>query len=57
MNSFYSARELRKIGLKKYGDNVKISRFANFYSPEKINIGDNVRIDDFCVQNYMAKME
>lgn len=49
MNSFYSARELRKLGLRQHGDNVKISRFARFYSPEKTSIGSNVRIDDFCI--------
>jgi galactoside O-acetyltransferase len=28
---------------------VLISRKASIYSPEKIEIGDNVRIDDFCI--------
>lgn len=49
MSSFYSQEELSTLGLKSYGTNVKISRFARFYSPEKISIGDNVRIDDFCI--------
>lgn len=49
MNSFYSQEELKKIGLKSYGKNVLISRKASIYSPEKINIGNNVRIDDFCI--------
>lgn len=49
MNSFYSEKELAKIGFHSYGQNVLISRFARFYSPEKIKIGDNVRIDDFCI--------
>lgn len=48
-NSFLSIEELRNIGFKKMGENVKISRNTCFYSPEKIEIGDNVRIDDFCV--------
>lgn len=26
-----------------------ISRFARFYGASRISIGDNVRIDDFCV--------
>lgn len=47
--SFYSQSELKLIGLKSYGKNVLISRNAQFYSPEKISIGDNVRIDDFCI--------
>jgi acetyltransferase-like isoleucine patch superfamily enzyme len=49
MKSFYSQKELTDIGLKHYGENVLISRFARFYSPEKIEIGNNVRIDDFCI--------
>ena len=49
MNSFYNSKELKDLGLKSYGQNVLISRKASFYSPEIIEIGDNVRIDDFCV--------
>lgn len=47
--SFYSQEELSQLGLKSYGKNVLISRNAQFYSPEKISIGNNVRIDDFCI--------
>lgn len=47
--SFLSVEELRTIGLKKIGDNVLISRYARIYSPECIEIGNNVRIDDFCI--------
>ncbi len=47
--SFYSINELSLIGFKRYGKNVMISRKTSIYSPEKISIGDNVRIDDFCV--------
>lgn len=49
MNSFYSNEELSNLGLKKFGNKVYISRFAHLYSPETISIGDNVRIDDFCI--------
>ena len=49
MNSFYSESELLEIGFKSVGKNVKISRKASIYSPEKMTIGDNVRIDDFCI--------
>ena len=48
-SSFYSDNELKEIGFKSYGSNVKISRYARFYSPQNIAIGDNVRIDDFCI--------
>lgn len=47
--SFYSEQELKKIGFKSLGRNVKISRFARFYEVEKISLGNNVRIDDFCI--------
>lgn len=45
--TFYSAEELKKLGLKEYGSNVLISRNAMLYNPELLEIGDNVRIDDF----------
>lgn len=47
--SFYSKSELSKIGLNKYGSNVLISRKASIYSPDKITLGNNIRIDDFCI--------
>lgn len=46
-NSFYSYEELKELGLKSFGNNVLISRKASLYSPEKISVGNNVRIDDF----------
>jgi galactoside O-acetyltransferase len=49
MNSFYNEIELNTIGLKSYGKNILISRKASFYNPEFITIGNNVRIDDFCI--------
>lgn len=49
MNSFYTEEELKELGLKGYGQNVLISKKASIYSPEKIVIGNNVRVDDFCI--------
>ena len=49
MNSFYSRSEVEFLGLAQIGKNVLISRKASIYSPEKMTIGDNVRIDDFCI--------
>lgn len=49
MNSFYSNDELKKIGFKKIGNNVLISRNASIYGAEYISVGNNVRIDDFCI--------
>lgn len=48
-NSFLLESELKQLGLKSYGKNVLISRKASLYSPETISLGDNVRIDDFCI--------
>jgi len=47
--SFYTEEELKEIGFKKIGKDVLISRKASIYSPENISIGNNVRIDDFCI--------
>jgi len=48
-SSFLSNQELDELGLKSFGANVLISRKASIYSPEMITIGNNVRIDDFCI--------
>lgn len=47
--SFYLDKELIELGLKDYGKNVLISKKVSIYAPENISIGNNVRIDDFCV--------
>lgn len=39
----------QSINFKSIGRNCKISPFARFYNPENIEIGNNVRIDDFCI--------
>ncbi|TLJ02703.1 acyltransferase [Escherichia sp. E3659] len=41
--------QLKKMGFKSVGYNVKISDKASFYGCSNISIGNNVRIDDFCV--------
>ena len=47
--SYLSEENIRKIGFKSIGINVKISEKASIYNPAEIEIGDNSRIDDFCV--------
>ncbi|MEX1663915.1 acyltransferase [Zhongshania arctica] len=44
-----SGDELNKMGFAGLGENVLISDRASFYNCKAITIGDNVRIDDFCV--------
>ena len=47
--SFYTRKELEKLGFSKIGNNVLISRLTTFYNISGISIGNNVRIDDFCI--------
>lgn len=49
MSSFYSRDELASLGLASYGEDVLISRKASIYKPEKISLGNKVRIEDFCM--------
>lgn len=49
MNSFYNCDELKSIGFNSVGKNVLISKKASIYGAENIRIGNNVRVDDFCV--------
>ena len=49
MNSFMSEEELQEIGFKSIGENVFISRKSSIYGAHNIEIGNNVRIDDFCI--------
>lgn len=46
---FYSEMELKSLGLKVFGKNVQISIKVSLYNIDKIEIGDNVRIDDFAI--------
>jgi len=54
--SFYTEEELKGVGFAKIGKNVLISRKASIYSPELIEIGNNVRIDDFCILSGKIKI-
>jgi serine acetyltransferase len=47
--SFLSREKLMEIGFKSIGENVLLSSKASIYGPENIEIGNNVRIDDFCI--------
>jgi galactoside O-acetyltransferase len=49
MTSFYTKEELKKIGFNYLGTNVLISKKTSIYGAERISIGNNVRIDDFCI--------
>lgn len=47
--SFFSQIELEELHFASIGQNVLISRKASFYGAEKMHLGNNVRIDDFCI--------
>ena len=40
---------LEKMGFLSIGQNVNVSDRASFYNTANISLGNNVRIDDFCV--------
>ncbi|MCZ4673403.1 acyltransferase [Citrobacter sedlakii] len=47
--AFLTQSELKQLGFKKLGKNVKISNKASIYNHDQIEIGDDSRIDDFCI--------
>ncbi|MBY0378226.1 MAG: acyltransferase [Gammaproteobacteria bacterium] len=47
--AYLTTDQLAYMGFKSLGVNVKISDKASIYGAETIEIGDNSRIDDFCV--------
>lgn len=44
-----SRKGIESLGFQSVGQNAQISDKASFYGTDKIAIGNNVRIDDFCV--------
>ena len=55
-SGIYEKEELIQMGMK-VGDNVRVSRKASIYSPDTIEIGNNVRIDDFCILSGNIKIK
>ena len=48
MSNYFSDKELTGFGFSKLGQNVRISKSTCIHNCENIEIGDNVRIDNFC---------
>lgn len=42
-------KQIEEMGFSHVGENVRLSDKASYYNCKNIVIGDNVRIDDFCV--------
>lgn len=55
-DSFYTREEIDSLGLKSYGENIRISRKASLYGVGNIELGSNVRIDDFCILSGNIKL-
>jgi galactoside O-acetyltransferase len=49
MSNYLTNEEIKQVGFKTYGINLFISKDARFYNPSKIILGNNIRIDDFCL--------
>lgn len=49
MSNFLTEKELAMLGIKSYGKNVLIGRHVVLYSPDKLILGNDVRIDDFTI--------
>ena len=47
--AFLNEKQLERMGFGSLGRNVRISDKASIYNEAQIEIGDNSRIDDFCV--------
>ncbi|WP_394900870.1 acyltransferase [Bacteroides xylanisolvens] len=47
--SYYTYEELVDLGFQSVGSHVLISRKVSLYGAQRMKIGDNVRIDDFCI--------
>ena len=56
MASHYTQEELESMGFNSIGNNCMISKKASFYGTSKITIGNNVRIDDFCIISGNVKL-
>lgn len=54
--AFLNNEELDNIGFKYIGTNVLISDKVSIYNADQIEIGDNSRIDDFCVLSGRIKI-
>ncbi|KZK71075.1 galactoside O-acetyltransferase [Shewanella baltica] len=47
--AYLTRNELEKMGFASVGEEVFISDKASIYGAERITLGNNIRIDDFCV--------
>ena len=48
-SSFYTMEEVKELGFARCGKHVLISRKASIYGASNMTLGNNVRIDDYCL--------
>lgn len=48
-DGWYTEEHLQKMGFRSVGCNVLVSSKSSIFGSENIDLGDNIRIDDFCV--------
>ena len=54
--AYLNNEQLTQLGFRALGKNVRISDKAAIYDPERIDIGDYSRIDDFCIISGTVKI-
>lgn len=54
--AYLSRSEVMAIGFRRVGQDVRISDRAVFYHPGMMEIGDHVRIDDFCMLSHRVTL-
>jgi len=57
MNNWFSLNHLKKLGVKIYGNNIKVSKLARIYNPSNLILHDNIRIDDFTILSGKGNIE
>lgn len=53
---YLAEEQIRALGFKSVGRNVRISERASIYNADQIEIGHDSRIDDFCVVSGVVKI-
>ena len=57
MNNYFSLNKLKKLGIKIYGNNIKVSKLARIYNPSNLTLHNNIRIDDFTILSGKGNIE
>jgi len=55
-SNFCNYDELKNFGFKAVGERVLVSRKASIYGAKNIELGSNIRIDDFCILSGKIKI-